>query len=41
MGKLTIWMLESQVNLTAPFPPKRFLGVVVGELGRITHVPVM
>ena len=34
-------MLESQVNLTAPLPPIRFLSVVVRELGRITHMPVM
>jgi hypothetical protein len=34
-------MLESQVDLTTSCLPKGFLGVVIGESGRITHMPVM
>jgi hypothetical protein len=39
--KLTIWMLESQIDLPTSLLPKRFFCIVVGELRVASHVPIV
>jgi hypothetical protein len=39
--RLTIWMLEANVDFAAPVLSKPFLGLMVGEFGVIAHVPVV